>query len=207
MKQAGDPRVIRETDFADLANVDIGRLFDSDYAGETLGRLGDFLTQLKGRLPVILEFKHGQGTDLVEKTIELVRAHAMQDEVILMSLELEEVRRAQHLAPEIRVGYFAAMEAGDLTELDVHCLGVKDWMVSPVLVRASQERGTRIYSWTVDDPLRMIELIELGVDGIITNDPRLAARVRDQVSELSPASRQLLRFRRFWGVFDEMGWW
>jgi glycerophosphoryl diester phosphodiesterase len=96
---------------------------------------------------------------------------------------------------------------GNLAELDVHCLGVKDMMVHAGFVQQIQERGMLIYSWTVDDPLRMVELIELGVDGIITNDPRLAAQVRDEIHDLSPAMLHLIRFRRFWGVFDEMGWW
>jgi glycerophosphoryl diester phosphodiesterase len=207
MKQAEDPRVIAETDFADLVNVDIGRMFDPDFEGERLGRLDDFLGLAEGRLPMIIEFKHGDGTNLVEKAIAAVRVRGMEDEVIFMSLELDEVRKVQQLAPEIRVGYFASVEMGDLTELNVTCLGAKDRMVEKRFVADVQEKGMQIYSWTVDDPLRMVELIEAGVDGIITNDPVLAAKVIDKVYDLSPPTRVLLRFRRFWGVFDELGWW
>ena len=38
-------------------------------------------------------------------------------------------------------------------------------------------------------------------------DPLLAARVLKKVHSLSPSTRVLLRYRRFWGVFNEMGWW
>ena len=80
-------------------------------------------------------------------------------------------------------------------------------MVEKRFVADVQEKWMQIYSWTVDDPLRMVELIEAGADGIITNDPVLAAKVIDKVYDLSPPTRVLLRFRRFWGVFDELGWW
>jgi glycerophosphoryl diester phosphodiesterase len=49
-------------------------------------------------------------------------------------------------------------------------------VVTPRLVRAVARGGGELYVWTVDDA-RMIErLTALGVDGIITNDPRLFSR-------------------------------
>ena len=49
-------------------------------------------------------------------------------------------------------------------------------VVTPALIRAVGEGGGELYVWTVDDA-RMIErLTALGVDGIITNDPRLFSR-------------------------------
>jgi glycerophosphoryl diester phosphodiesterase len=46
-------------------------------------------------------------------------------------------------------------------------------LVTPALVRAVGEGGGELYVWTVDDAARIEELTRLGVDGIITNDPRL----------------------------------
>ena len=49
-------------------------------------------------------------------------------------------------------------------------------VVTSALVRAVAEGGGELYVWTVDDA-RMIErLSAMGVDGIITNDPRLFIR-------------------------------
>jgi glycerophosphoryl diester phosphodiesterase len=48
------------------------------------------------------------------------------------------------------------------------------WLVvSPTLVRAVRDAGGELYVWTVDDRRRIGRLAELGVDGVITNDPRL----------------------------------
>ncbi len=46
-------------------------------------------------------------------------------------------------------------------------------VVTRALVRAVHEAGGELYVWTVDDSARIARLTELGVDGIITNDPRL----------------------------------
>jgi len=48
-------------------------------------------------------------------------------------------------------------------------------LVSPALVRRVQNAGGELYVWTVDDPRRIHRLEQLGVDGVITNDPRLFA--------------------------------
>jgi glycerophosphoryl diester phosphodiesterase len=48
-------------------------------------------------------------------------------------------------------------------------------LVTPRLLRAVHGAGGQLYVWTVDDPARIRALETLGVDGVITNDPRLFA--------------------------------
>ena len=62
----------------------------------------------------------------------------------------------------------AALRAGRFDAIMAH------WrLVTPLLVRAVAEGGGELYVWTVDDAAQMTRLSEMGVDGIITNDPRL----------------------------------
>ncbi len=65
----------------------------------------------------------------------------------------------------------AALRAGRFDAIMAH------WrVVTGALVRAVAESEGELYVWTVDDA-RMIErLTAMGVDGIITNDPRLFSR-------------------------------
>ncbi len=49
-------------------------------------------------------------------------------------------------------------------------------VVTPALLRAVAEGGGEIYVWTVDDARMIAKLTAMGVDGIITNDPRLFSR-------------------------------
>ena len=48
-------------------------------------------------------------------------------------------------------------------------------IVSGALVRKARELGVELIAWTVDDAARVAELRQLGVDGIVSNDPRLLA--------------------------------
>ena len=49
-------------------------------------------------------------------------------------------------------------------------------LVTPGLVRAVRAAGGELYVWTVDDARMIAKLTAMGVDGIITNDPRLFSR-------------------------------
>jgi glycerophosphoryl diester phosphodiesterase len=63
-----------------------------------------------------------------------------------------------------------ALRAGRFDAIMAH------WrLVTSALVRAVAEGGGELYVWTVDDAAQMARLAKLGVDGIITNDPRLFA--------------------------------
>ena len=55
-----------------------------------------------------------------------------------------------------------------------------------------------VFAWTVDDPARVVEILELGVDGIITNDPKLVRDIVDAYFKIPAEVRSLLRFRRLW---------
>jgi glycerophosphoryl diester phosphodiesterase len=49
-------------------------------------------------------------------------------------------------------------------------------VVTGGLVKAVREGGGELYVWTVDDAAMIAKLTAMGVDGIITNDPRLFSR-------------------------------
>ena len=46
-------------------------------------------------------------------------------------------------------------------------------LASPQLVAVTRELGIELIAWTVDDAARVAALREMGVDGIVSNDPRL----------------------------------
>ena len=58
-------------------------------------------------------------------------------------------------------------------------------MVDGELVRRAQLRGLAVNTWTVNEPQRMRQLMELGVNGLITDRPDLALKI---LAELDPDS-------------------
>ena len=83
------------------------------------------------------------------------------------------------LAPAVYVGLRFWREALPFQAARViergrcEALMVHDLLVSPRLVKVVRAAGGMTYVWTVDDALRIAKLDAIGVDGVITNDPRL----------------------------------
>jgi glycerophosphoryl diester phosphodiesterase len=112
-----------------------------------------------------------------------------------MSLGLDAVQQLAGIAPELTLGYVAAATVGEPTRLPVRILAVPRARATPRFIRSAHERGLEVHAWTINRPAEMAELIERGVDGLITDDPALAIRLRQEFATLSPASRLLLRIR------------
>jgi len=65
-------------------------------------------------------------------------------------------------------------------------------VVTPQFVAAAHRRGVQVHVWTIDEVEEMRWLIELGVDGIMTDEPRRLAALATSLDlmpaiELSPA--------------------
>ena len=53
-------------------------------------------------------------------------------------------------------------------------------VVTPRFVERAHRRGLAVHVWTIDDPAEMRRLLDLGVDGIMTDRP---AVLRDVLAE------------------------
>ncbi len=50
-------------------------------------------------------------------------------------------------------------------------------VITPRTVRAAHRCNMAVHAWTIDDPAEMAELLDMGVDGIMTDCPSVLARV------------------------------
>ncbi len=64
-------------------------------------------------------------------------------------------------------------------------------VVSQHFVAAAQSRGMQVHVWTVNDPAAMRRLLELGVDGIITDYPNVLREVIHGLTETQGAHRSV----------------
>jgi glycerophosphoryl diester phosphodiesterase len=56
-------------------------------------------------------------------------------------------------------------------------------VVSPRFIRHAHRAGLEVQVWTVDEEVDMARLLDWGADGLISNRPDLAVRVRNRIVE------------------------
>lgn len=126
------------------------------------------------------------GRLVADLVVDLLEGRGRSDRVIVSSFHLPTIDRVRRRDPSIPTGWLLAdrgavdelmARAADRGHAAVH---PPESMVDAAFVDAAHRAALGVNVWTVDDPSRMAELVELGVDGIITNVPDLARRVVDE---------------------------
>jgi len=139
---------------------------------------------------VDIELKYyGHNQRLEERVVELVEAADMANAIVTMSLNLDMVAKMKRLRPEWASGLLSAKAFGDLSRVPADFLAVEKAMATRRFIWAAHRAGKPVYVWTVDDPARMIRMIGLGVDGLITNRPDVAREVLDRYARMTQAER------------------
>ncbi len=69
------------------------------------------------------------------------------------------------------------LAAEKLPQLGVFAMWVYEPLASAKLARICHHAGVELIAWTVDDEARMRKLVDMGVDGLVSNDPRLYQRL------------------------------
>lgn len=73
-------------------------------------------------------------------------------------------------------------------------LAVSRQTANAAFLRRAARQGREVHVWTVNQKQDMIDLIVMGVDGLITDDPALAVQVREELQNMSAVERLLLRW-------------
>jgi glycerophosphoryl diester phosphodiesterase len=147
------------------------------------------------------------------RVVEALREHDLIERSLVSATYPLELDAMRGLEPKLRVGWSVPRARRDytadlLTAIPALAMltGYRAWLpararsavrsgrfdaimahwrlVTPALVKAIHEGGGELYVWTVDDAAEIAKLTALGVDGIITNDPRLFGESQSPVSQV-----------------------
>ena len=131
--------------------------------------------------------RHGLEARTVVSSFHLdsLRAVARASSRIRIGLTYPEdrfsVSRRPHLWPVVRVG-LATLRASVpprvprmLRRAGATALMLQHTLVTPAAVARAHAHGAPVLAWTVDDPADLARVVAAGVDGVITNDPRILA--------------------------------
>jgi len=93
------------------------------------------------------------------------------------------VARRPALQPVLRAGLLALRAAAPLVlphmlrRAGATALMLHHELVTPSVVARARGQAASVLAWTVDDPVDLQRVVEAGVAGVITNDPRIFAAI------------------------------
>ena len=176
---------------AELRALDAGSHFDEQFSDVTVPTLAEVLALPRNEAWLILELKEtGKRAELAEQQLLSMLAENKPERVILKSFDRDQLTRLRTSAPEypqlyVMLAHYPALNFTIATAPSFH-----DPLHEPVQwlqwhraflnqdrVSRAQAAGKRVIAWSVNDDEDIIEMLELGVDGIETDRP-------DRVREL-----------------------
>jgi len=189
-----DARLERTTDgagrlagktLAELRARDAGCFFSEKFRGEKIPLLEEVFEAVGRRVLLNIELTNytTPHDDLVARVCELVRKHALQENVLFSSFLPFNLSRAARLLPQVPRGLLAlrgwagawarsfGFAFGDYVALHPHVADVNAQQVQRV-----HRLKRRIHVWTVNRVEDIQRLQAWGADGIFTDDPLLARR-------------------------------
>lgn len=170
---------LQEKTLAELKELDAGSHFSVKFRAERIPTLGEVFEAVGQRVLINVELTNYASLfdRLVPAVIALVKEFSLEGRVLLSSFNPVALVQVRGAAPGIRTGLLlqdrmprAALHTLEwlIPHKDLHPPAS---IVTSSLVDRQHEKGKRVHAWTVNDYDQALALINMGVDGIITDDP------------------------------------
>jgi glycerophosphoryl diester phosphodiesterase len=188
----------------DLADGRIIREVDAAALPEHVPHLGAALDACAG-MWVNVEIKNDPtepdfdpSDEIADRTMELLLARGEPERWLISSFRIETVDRCRAIADAagaagapIRTAWLTGLVPDDVVELlrSRGHVALHPWvkLLGRHVIDACHAAGIEVNTWTCDDPERMAELIDWGIDGICTNVPDTALAVLRASERGAPA--------------------
>ena len=122
--------------------------------------------------------------ETVLKVYDLIRSKNIQRRCTIQSVDLRPLQIFRRIAPQMRLSLLVENDCSVTDNLDA--LGFKPDVYSPdfrlvdtAMIQAVHHAEMKIIPWTVNEILDMNELIQMGVDGLITDYPDVAVKLME----------------------------
>jgi len=210
--------LVSEHTLAELQRLDAGYRFSPD--GSSFPRRGQGLriptlaelAELLAAAPetnLNVEIKERSPFELPRKLLEFIERHGLAERIVVAAERHELVRDFRRLgggriatsasrreclqfwfASRLRLTRFLRLP---YQALQIPVAAGNVTIVTPRLLDAAHRRGLAVHVWTIDDAAEMRRLLDLGVDGLMSDYPD---RLRGAVSALSHADQPASPSRR-----------
>lgn len=187
----------------ELQTVDAGSWFNNkfplkanaDFSRERISTLQEtlnFLSDFKGLIYIELKCKNDEIAQLVENVAKVIRNSNLLSRIIVKSFKLTAIKQIKKLVPEVcTAALFAPKIMAILRkqsrlvekaqEYKADQLSLHFSLATQKLLEKAKSQGLQTVIWTADHPVWVKRSFEIGIKGIITNNPARLLATRNEL--------------------------
>ena len=172
--------IIAEMNYSELNTIQVGysQKFADTYENEKIPTLREALQLAKGKIKVCIEIKvYGAEKEI----LKIVNDLGVTNQVIIFSFYYPVLTKIRQLDKNIPILYLT--DKADKTTIDYakliesNAIGVGyGTTITKEYLNFAHKNGIEVWKWTVDEENEMQQLIDLSLDGLITNFPNKALK-------------------------------
>lgn len=178
---------VRDLYLEEIKKLDAGKWFSSEFSGEKVPTLEEVIQAINGQCKLLIEVKRvkSKKLEIENKIVQLINKYNAYNWCIVQSFETQVIKNIQALDKSIECHKLVTMNISVLPlHIDsriktgtiykyknVQSINPYFKMLNKRKVKKIHSYGQKVITWTVNEPEDMKRMIEMGVDGIITNYP------------------------------------
>ncbi|MBN2256716.1 MAG: hypothetical protein JW704_02680 [Anaerolineaceae bacterium] len=176
----------------EIKQLDAGSWYSSDFSGERVPTLDEVFIEVGNKILMNIELTNYTTPydGLVDRVVEIVKKNNMEKRVFFSSFLAMNLKKARKRMPGCGIGFLVYPGPARLIQrwlqppprsidsIHPHC-----GSVTTQLVVHEHRLGRRVLVYTVNQPDEMRRLLEMGVDGIFTDDPLTGNRVASKFNQ------------------------
>jgi glycerophosphoryl diester phosphodiesterase len=168
---------------AEIKNLDAGAFFSSEYKGEKIPTLEEVFNLIGSKCIINVELTNytSFADSLPKKVADLVISYNLQNRIIFSSFSLLNLLRVRRIIPQALVAALSLPKLPGVIQrswvgrwVAPHAIHPHYRDTSLDFIKKQHAGKRRVHVWTVNDADEMKKLRHFQVDGIITDNPRLA---------------------------------
>jgi glycerophosphoryl diester phosphodiesterase len=141
--------------------------------GEKIPTLKEVIEFVKDKVRLIIELKE-EGTE--DKVVELIKRYDMFDSAYVISFWHMLVKKIKEMDSRIKTGVLMVgcpVDTCIARSASADALVMNYAFVNKELVYKAHQEGLKVFIWNINDRDMLKPYVDMGVDGIGSNDPRI----------------------------------
>ena len=149
--------------------------------GENVPMLREVLERFNGQCQFNIEIK---ARDAALPALKIVRELDMLDDVLFSSFDGPWLLTIKSREKNARIACISRDKELNIiqvpTSLKAEAIHLRDKIANQALIDYAKAEGLKVHVWTLDKVPKMKKFIDMGVDGIITNQPGILAQILNE---------------------------
>ncbi len=171
-------RDIWDVDYEDIQDLDVGSWFDPKFKSVRFSTLEEVMEEMRGRVQLHIEMKPtGYEKNFEKNLAELIDRMDYRDQCIVTSRNLPALQKLESYDASIRTAYVAVTAYGHIEDVGTDDVYIEENNIGMKMTENVHKAGKRMIAWVVNTQENMEQMLDYGVDSIVTDDPELLMSV------------------------------